>query len=71
MKRKIAIKSSSLPARSPVPFAILWWLLLDRLDAPGWAYGVLWTVVAAVTIAWIYCLCTTSERDVPGFGEKK
>lgn len=70
-KRKIAIKASSLPARSPVGFAILIWLLLDRLAAPDWAYGVLWTIVALATINWVVCFCTTVEQDVPGFGEKK
>ena len=70
-KRKIAIKSSSLPARSPVAFAILFWLLLDRLSAPDWAYGVLWTIVALVAINWVVCQATTVEQDVPGFGERK
>jgi len=70
-KRKIAIKSSSLPARSPVTFAAVNWLLLEHWDAPGWAYGVLWTIVALAAINWIVCQCTTVEQDVPGFGDKK
>ena len=70
MKRKTAIKSSSLPSRSPIPAAVLYWLLLDRLAAPAWAYGVLWTLVALAAFAWVYCLCTTIEHDVPGFGGK-
>jgi len=71
MKRKVAIKSSSMPTRSPLASAALLWLLLDRLGAPLWAYGVMWTIVGLAAIAWIHCLCTTEERDVPGFGEKK
>jgi len=71
MKRKIVIKHSSLPVRSPVGGAILWWLLLDRLGAPAWAYGVLWTLVAIGAIAWIYYLFTTDWRDVSGFGDRK
>ena len=70
MKKKVAIKASSMPARSPVGFAILMWLLLDRLGAPQWAYGVLWTIVGLLAIAFIWCFCTTVERDVPGFGEQ-
>lgn len=70
MKRKVAIKSSSLPARLPVGFAILMWLLLDRLAAPGWVYGVLWTVVGLAAIQYIWCVCTTVEKDVSGFGER-
>jgi hypothetical protein len=70
MKRKTAIKSSSLPARSPLGTAILLWLLLDYTGAPGWAFGVMWTLVAVLAINWIHCLFTTTELDVPGFGEK-
>ena len=70
MKKKTAIKASSLQARSPVGFAILMWLLLDRLGAPQWAYGVLWTMVVLLAIGYVYCLCTTTTRDVPGFGER-
>jgi hypothetical protein len=70
MKRKTVIKSSSLPAPSPVSFAAINWLLLERWDAPGWAYGVLWTIVALAAINWVYNFFATVERDVPGFGEK-
>ena len=71
MKRKTVIKWSSLPSRLPVSFGILWWLLLDRLAAPAWAYGVLWTVVCLGTIAFVIDFCRTDMRDVPGFGEPK
>ena len=70
MKRKIVIKSSSLQTRSPIGFAILFWLLLDRLSAPGFAFGVLWTFVALLALAWIASVWTESARDVPGFGEQ-
>lgn len=70
MKKKVAIKSSSLPARSPIGGGLLLWLFLEHIGAPGWAYGVLWAIIALAAIAWIHCLCTTTERDVPGFGEK-
>ena len=70
MKKKVAIKHSSLPMRSPVGLAIVMWLLLDRLGAPGWAYGVLWTVVGILVIAFFCDFYRTTFRDVPGFGEK-
>lgn len=71
MKRSTVIKSSSLPTRSPVGIAIVFWLLLDRLSAPGWAFGVLWTLVALMALIWIASFWAESARDVPGFGEKK
>jgi len=70
MKHRTVIKSSSLALRPPTFAAIVWWLLLDRLGAPGWAYGVLWTLVAIFFIVWVYRFRTDQERDVPGFGQK-
>jgi len=70
MKRSTVIKSSSLPMRSPLGLAILFWLLLDRLGAPGWSFGVLWTVIALLAVMWVASFWTESFRDVPGFGEK-
>ena len=71
MKRRVAIKASNLPVRSPIGGAILWWLLLDRCGAPAWLYGVLWTFVAIGGFEWIYFLRTAEPRDVPGFGDGK
>jgi len=70
MKHVTVIKSSSLPTRSPVGFAILFWLLLDRLGAPGWAFGVLGTLVFFMAMFWIVSFWTESKQDVSGFGEK-
>jgi len=70
MKHSTVIKSSSLPTRSPFGLAILLWLLLDRLAAPGWAFGALWTVIALLAVMWVVSFWTESFRDVPGFGEK-
>ena len=70
MKRKTVIKASSLPTRSPIGMAIVLWLLLDRLGAPGWAFGVLWTLIAPCVLTWIASFWAKSAQDVPGFGEK-
>ncbi len=33
-----------LPPRLPILLGIVLWLLLDRLQPPGWVLGVAWTV---------------------------
>lgn len=71
MKRCTVIKSSSLPKRPPVGMAVLYWLLLDRLGAPGWAYGVLWSLVALCAIVFVISIYTETQRDVPGFGAQE
>jgi hypothetical protein len=69
MKKKNVIKSSSLPMRSPAGFAVLYWLLLEHIGAPGWAYGVLWTLVGIFGIAYVASFFLERLRDVRGFGD--
>lgn len=68
-KSKITIKPSSLPMASPLGFIILLGLLLDRLAAPGWAWGVLGTVAVLLAIVFLQQRLCGIERDVPGFGD--
>lgn len=70
MKKKVVIKGSSLPMRSPIGTAIVYWLLLEHINAPGWAYGVLWTLAAILGIAYAASFFLEVDRDVPGFGER-
>lgn len=68
-KSKVTIKPSSLPMASPVGFTIVLGLLLDRLAAPGWAWGVLGTVAVSLAIVFLKQRVYGVERDVPGFGD--
>jgi len=70
MSREVFIKYSSLPPRLPILFAAVAWLLLDRLNAPGWAHGVLWTLVAILVLVFIRRVYKGTFKDVPGFGER-
>jgi len=70
MSREVLIKQSSLQPRSPILAAIVYWLLLDRFNAPGWAFGAYWTLVVLLVVIFFYRLRRAELRDVPGFGEK-
>jgi hypothetical protein len=69
MKKKTVIKTSSMPMRSPVGMAVLYWLLLEHIGAPGWAYGVLWTFVGLCFIVFVASFFFETARDVRGFGD--
>ncbi|RFP19178.1 hypothetical protein D0T23_05195 [Duganella sp. BJB475] len=69
MKKKVVIKSSSLPMRSPVGAAVLYWLLIEHIGAPGWAYGMLWTLVGIGSIAYLVSFFMEVCSDVRGFGD--
>jgi hypothetical protein len=69
MKKRTVINIKSLPMRAPTHAAIVWWLLLDRLNAPAWAYGVMWTIVGILVIGFVVEAATAEHKNVPGFGE--
>ena len=69
MKKKVVIKSSSLPMRSPFGAAVLNWLLLEHIKAPEWAYGVLWTLVGIGAVAYVISFFVETLRDLRGFGD--
>lgn len=69
MSKKVTIKPSSLPMASPLIFIIVYGLLLDRLAAPGWVWGVLGTISVILTITFLGQRLKGMERDVPGFGD--
>lgn len=69
MKTKKVIKLSSLPTRAPFGAAVLYWLLLEHMQAASWAYGVFWTLFAILVFTWIFSFWTEEPVDVPGFGD--
>jgi hypothetical protein len=70
MKNLVVIKPSSLPPKLPLQLVAVIWLLLDRFDAPGWAFGVMWTLVVILFIVVFARLHRAQFKDVPGFGEE-
>mgnify|MGYP001609613468 CR=1 FL=1 len=49
MTKTIAYKN--LPARPPILLTAVTWLGLDRVDAPGWAWGIAITLLVLIWIA--------------------
>lgn len=46
------VHPGQLPPKSPLPITALMWLLFDRLEASGWAWGVLITLLAIWWVGW-------------------
>ena len=51
MKNRKVVSSTNLPARLPITFSIVMWLLLDRIQAPGYVYGIVFTIIGIMAIA--------------------
>lgn len=60
--KKYYLKTSN--RRLAVPFWIATWLLMDRLKAPEWLYGIYWFLVILCVVCFIYNLCYYEEIQV-------
>ena len=60
MKKRKVISSKNLPMRMPIIGTLVWWLVLDKLGAPGWVWGVLGTVLF---VGWIAAIADIWNRD--------
>ncbi len=60
--KRIAYKN--LPVRYPIVPTLAWWLLLDRLDVGGVAWGVFYTVSAIIWAIIILAVFKTKQIDI-------
>lgn len=69
MKDKRVVPSKNLKTKSPITVGVVYWLLLDRLDAPGWVYGVVGTIAVSWLFVWVLSWFFEVETEV--FPEEK
>lgn len=60
MKKRKVISSKNLPMRPPLIGTLVWWLVLDKIGAPGWVWGVLGTFIF---VGWIVFVVDILNRD--------
>lgn len=50
MNERKVISNSQLPVRLPVLGSLVWYMFLDHVQAPSWAWGAIGTMLG---LAWI------------------
>jgi hypothetical protein len=68
LKQHRVIHQSCLPTRLNLGFIPVYWMLLDRLKAPEWAFGVFWTVTVILVAAMVLGLYREKQVKLTGFG---
>lgn len=58
------IHPRSLPTQLPIVDTIAWYLLLDHFTAPGWAYGVAFTVLGIIWVGAAYRVGMQDTVDI-------
>ncbi len=61
---KKVISQNNLPFRNPLVASITYYLALEHFGAPGWAYGVLYTLVAIASFVYLYSVFTDKIVDI-------
>lgn len=64
MKQRKVVHGKNLAMRSPVLTILVFWLVLDRLDAPGWVWGVVGTIAVVLLLAWIVDIFNIEHIEV-------
>lgn len=69
-KKRIVLPLSHIPAKPPLLASIVYYMALDFYQAPGWAWGVVGTLMAVIWIVWLIVALQQEERALPGYGDK-
>lgn len=64
VKSRKVISARSLPVRSPLWPTATSYLLLDRLEAPGWVWVVTLTLLAVVWGVWVVEVFSNDAVDL-------
>lgn len=70
MKELRVISRECLPTRLPIVGTVVWWLLMERVNAPGWLWGALGFGMVLVWIAAFVRIFKEKRTKLPGFGEE-
>ena len=64
MKKAKFIKAGNRPPRVSIIMPFVWWLVLERFEAPGWAFGVVFAVLGITYVVELFRLFSGEAVDV-------
>lgn len=70
-KKRVVLPLSHLPTKLPLLSSIVFYMALDLYQAPGWAWGVVGTIMAVTWIVWAIDALRQEDRDLPGYGNRE
>ncbi len=70
MSKRFVLPMSTLPSRLPLTQTIVFGLLLDRFDVPGWAWGIYGTFFGILNIIVIALMVEETSKPLSGYGKE-
>lgn len=64
MKRRKVLDAKQMPTRLPMIGTLVWYLILDKFDAPGWLWGVMGTLFVLLWIAAVVGIWTQDSVEI-------
>ena len=58
------IRKANLPPRMPLTATAFWWMFLDYINAPEWAFGAVGFAVFVAWVDYLHKMTTKKEKDV-------
>lgn len=71
MKRRKVVHYNQLPSRYPFWVSATTWLLLDRLQPPGWVWGVVLTLLALIWVMQVVAIWHEDKVSIHEITEEK
>jgi hypothetical protein len=69
--RRVVLPRDAFPTRIPIWATLVLGLLLDRIGAPGWVWGVAGSVMLLLIGGAIYLVSIEDAKKLPGYGNVK
>ena len=63
MKTKV-VANKNLPVPMPLQFSLICYLLLDKFQAAGWAWGAVGVILALLWIVYFIAIFSTEQVDL-------
>jgi hypothetical protein len=64
MNERKVISGENLPMRMPLYATLLAWLVLDKVQAPGWLWGAIGLALVLLWIIWIIDVVYRKDVDI-------
>jgi hypothetical protein len=64
LKKPKVVAHKNLPAKLPIVGTMVWWMVLDKLQAPGWLWGVAGTLGVVFWAFSITALYLQDSQDI-------
>jgi len=69
-KKQFVLPNDHFIARPPLLASAVLYMALDMYSAPGWVWGVSWTIMGLLWVAFVMLTFQQRVKRLPGYGKQ-